>query len=142
MGRVKYLLDANVWSEMARAERNAGVVRRFEAETGYLAMPAPVADELTFGVECLSNGRRRHRLREWLDHVLANYPVLAFDARAAIWHGAERARRRRLGAPAPFVDGMIAAIAVSHNLSLVTHNSPDYTGFTGLRVENWFEPSL
>ncbi len=139
MGRVSYLLDANIWSEMAPVERNPGVVRRFEAETPYLAMPAPVADELTFGVERLSDGKRRHRLREWLDHLLSSYPVLAFDARAAVWHGAERARRQRLGTTAPFVDGMIAAIAVANDLSLVTRNSLDFSGFTGLRVENWFE---
>jgi predicted nucleic acid-binding protein len=27
---MKYLLDADIWSEMARAGRNSGVVRRFE----------------------------------------------------------------------------------------------------------------
>lgn len=135
---MKYLLDANVWSEMARAERNSGVVHRFELETNHLAIPAPVADELSFGVERLADGKRRMALREWLDRMLVSYPVVPFDVRAAVWHGAEHARRHRLGCPAPFVDGMIAAIAVANDLILVTRNHSDFAGFKGLRVEDWF----
>ena len=37
------------------------------------------------------------------------------------------------------VCGMIAAIAVANDLSLVTRNSTDFKDFTGLRVESWFE---
>jgi len=138
MGRVKYLLDANIWSEMARAERNRGVVQRFELDSNYLAMPAPVADELNFGIERLADGKRRTALREWLTELFISYPIMPFDARAAVWHGAERARRQRLGRPAPFVDGMIAAIAVANGLILVTRNYDDFTGFDGLQIENWF----
>ena len=136
---MKFLLDANIWSEMARSECDPRVVRCFERETNHLAIPAPVADELTFGVERLPAGKRRDHLREWLDRILVSYPVLPFDDRAAVWHGAERARRERLGRPPPFINGMIAAIAVANDLTLVTRNSVDFAGFNGLRVENWFQ---
>jgi len=136
---MRYLLDSNVWSEMAGVERNSGVVRRFELEASHLAIPAPVVDELCFGVERLADGKRRRELREWLDQILVCYPIVPFDARAAVWHGAERARRQRLGNPAPFVDGMIAAVAVANELILVTRNNADFSGFDGLRVEDWFK---
>lgn len=138
---MKYLLDANIWSEMARSTRNPGVVRRFELDTNFLAIPSPVVGELSFGVERLADGKRRAALRDWLDQILISYPVVPFDGRAAIWHGAERARRQRLGSPAPFVDGMIAAIAVANDLILVTRNDNDFANFSGLRVENWFQSS-
>jgi len=98
---MRYLLDANIWSKMARAERNAGVVQCFERKTNHLAMPAPVADELSFRVERLADGKRRTALRAWLDQILIGYPVVPFAARAAVWHGAERARRQApaLGQP-------------------------------------------
>lgn len=136
---MKYLLDANIWSEMARSERDPSVVRRFELDTNFLAIPSPVVDELSFGVERLADGKRRAALRTWLDQILISYPVIPFDGRAAIWHGGERARRQRLGNPAPFVDGMIAAIAVANDLILVTRNDSDFANFSGLRVENWFQ---
>jgi predicted nucleic acid-binding protein len=47
---MRYLLDTNVWSEMARPEPMASVRRAFQRYDPQFAMAAPVADELTFGV--------------------------------------------------------------------------------------------
>lgn len=40
--------------------------------------------------------------------------------------------------PLGFADGMIAAIARSNNLLLITRNTADFEYIPGLRVENWF----
>jgi tRNA(fMet)-specific endonuclease VapC len=69
--------------------------------------------------------------------VLASFPVLAYDEAAAHWHGVERARLERLGKPAPYVDGQIAAIAHVNELTLVTVNVKDFVRFSDLDVENW-----
>ncbi len=56
----------------------------------------------------------------------------------AEWHGEERARLERGGRAAPFVDGqMIAAIAVTSGIPLVTANPTDFKSFKGLLVLNW-----
>lgn len=44
-----------------------------------------------------------------------------------------------MGRPRPIVDGMIAAIAATQNLLLVTRNTDDFAGYDGLTAENWFE---
>ncbi|HEY6723423.1 MAG TPA: hypothetical protein VI197_05300 [Polyangiaceae bacterium] len=42
-----------------------------------------------------------------------------------------------LGKPKPFVDGQVAAIAVTNMLPLVTADPKDFRGFKGLRFLNW-----
>ena len=69
--------------------------------------------------------------------VRATLPILPYDERAAEWHGEERARLERAGRMAPFVDGQIAAIAVTSGLPLVTANPIDFKWFKTLTVHNW-----
>ena len=38
------------------------------------------------------------------------------------------------------VDLMIGAIALVHDLTLVTHNTADFRNIPGLRLDNWLEP--
>jgi len=61
-----------------------------------------------------------------------------YDAKAASWHGVERARLEQAGKAPSFADGQIAAIAAVHGLTPVTRNVYDFTNFKRLRVENWF----
>jgi tRNA(fMet)-specific endonuclease VapC len=37
-------------------------------------------------------------------------------------------------------DLMIAAVALVHNLTLVTHNTADYQTIPGLRLDDWLIP--
>lgn len=41
------------------------------------------------------------------------------------------------GRPAPGMDLMIAATALVHDLTLVTHNTQDFENVPGLRIEDW-----
>jgi len=45
-----------------------------------------------------------------------------------------------LGYNAPYADGQIAAIAAVNGLTLVTRNVADFQRFSGLRLDNGFEP--
>jgi tRNA(fMet)-specific endonuclease VapC len=38
------------------------------------------------------------------------------------------------------MDLMIAAVALVHNLTLVTHNTADYQNIPGLRLDDWLIP--
>ena len=35
-------------------------------------------------------------------------------------------------------DSLIAAIALAHSLTLVTHNTRDFAGIADLKIEDWF----
>jgi len=94
--------------------------------------------ELHYGVRRLPRGKRKAELEAFLEEViLPTIPTLPYDERAATRHAEERARLEKLGKTPSFVDGQIAAIAMTHALPVVTANPRDFRGFKGLSVLNW-----
>lgn len=135
-----YLVDTNVISEARKGQKaNPGVQafwRRVDAGDIYLS--ALTIGELRRGLENI-----RHRgdavqtrlLETWLELVTSQYAdrILAFDADCAqVWG--------KLMSPHPQhpIDKQIAAIALIHDLTVVTRNVDDFRG-TGVRMENPFQ---
>ena len=134
---LRYLLDTNVVSELTKPQPNAGVLRWLANEEASCAISAPTLEELVFGCRRLPQGARQTWLLRWLEGLPAQLPVLPFDEAAALWLGAERARRAQAGRPLPRTDGEIAAVAKTNGLTLVTRNTSDFAGFDALAVVNW-----
>ena len=135
---LRYLLDTSIVSSPMSKTPNPRIVKRLDEHGHECAIAAPVWHELTYGCRRLSSGKRRAALEAYLhDVVQASFPILPYDTVAATWHGGERARLERLGQPAPYTHGQIAAIAHAHALVLVTVNVKDFTRFKGLDVANW-----
>jgi tRNA(fMet)-specific endonuclease VapC len=89
----------------------------------------------------LPPGARRDRIRAYLEErVRPTLPILPFDTAAGEWQARERARWKRSGVRPPYADSQIAAIAAVNGLVLVTRNTEDFADFSGLIVENWFDP--
>ncbi|MBI5108364.1 MAG: type II toxin-antitoxin system VapC family toxin [Rhodocyclales bacterium] len=134
-----YLVDTNVVSEVRKGKRaNPGVQRFFQAiEAESLYLPVQTLGEIRRGLE---NIRRRgdlsqaRKLEKWLDLVVADYAdrILSFDEECAqVWG--------RLMSPHHEhpIDKQIAAIALIHDLTVVTRNVDDFRG-TGTRTRNPF----
>lgn len=135
-----YLLDTNVITEVSRGERSNRNVR-----TWYDAMAADqlctsvlVIGEVRAGVEKL-RGRQAERAVTFERHLLLLVDlfadrILGIDRRIAEAWGRLNAR---YGPPA--VDGLIAATALVHRLTVVTRNVRDFEP-SGVAVLNPFEP--
>ena len=133
------LLDTNVLSEPMRQQPDAAVMAQIEAGGHQLHTASVVIHELRYGVQRLPKGRRRQRLDQYIQAVLASgLSVLPYDTTAALWHGEQRASLEARGLKPPFADGQIAAIAVTQGLVLVTRNTSDFDLFDGLQLLNWF----
>lgn len=135
-----YLLDSNVLSEPAKPQPDLRLMEAFERHREASCTAAPVLHELHYGMEKLP----RSKLKGHLDFYLrtlrdSGIPVLSYDADAALWHARERARLIAEGKTPSFEDGQIAAVAAVNDLVLVTRNTRDFAGFSGLRLEDWFE---
>jgi tRNA(fMet)-specific endonuclease VapC len=65
-------------------------------------------------------------------------PILPFDAAAAELYADRRAQL--IATPLADADLRIAAIALTHDLTVVTANVRHFARCPGLRVENWLEP--
>ncbi len=137
---LRYLLDTSIVSIPTWKQPNPHVVEHLIELGPHCAIASPIWHELTFGCKRLPKGKRRTALEAYLRDVVHSFPILPYDEAAADWHGTERARLEKTGRPAPFVDGQIAAIAVIHNLTLVTANDRDFANFSNLSVENWTNP--
>ena len=135
---LKYLLDTNVISVPTKANPNERVMARLQAHKQEIATATIVWHELLYGCRRLPPSKKRQAIEAYLDEVvLPSIPLLPYDAVAARWHAAERARLEKLGQTPPFVDGQIAAIAAVNGLTLVTYNVSDFTNFQDLTVVDW-----
>ena len=137
MAVIRVLLDTNALAEPVRPAPDPAFMKRFKANEAKLAIASVTLHEVVYGVERLSEGKRRELLREYVRDVVLKMTVVPYDAAAADWHARERARLEAKGRTLPYADGQIAAIAVIHSLTLVTANIRDFRGIAGLRVESW-----
>ena len=134
-----FLLDTNVISELVRPKPD-DKVRRWIEETdeSILFLSVLTLGEIRNGVSRLSSGRRRGRLELWLQ---ADLPlrfqdrILPIDAAIADRWGTVSAIAAAKGKPVPVIDGLLAATAIHHNLTLVTRNGADVAG-TGVPTLN------
>jgi tRNA(fMet)-specific endonuclease VapC len=96
--------------------------------------------EILYGYHRLPESKRKQRVRFFIENTLKpNIPVLPYEVAAAEWFATERARLSRMGRLPSYPDGQIAAIAAIHNLTLVTRNVDDFSRFSNLKIENWFD---
>ena len=134
---LKYLLDTNTISEPARPSPNRWLLEHLERNAEAIAIAAPVWHELLFGFQRLPPSAKRTRIEGYLFSSVIDLPILPYDAVAAEWHAAQRARLEAKGRVIPFVDGQIAAVAHVHDLIVVTANLAHFEDFEGLQSENW-----
>lgn len=140
MERVKFILDTNIFSELSKPEPNPRVLKKFQQHRFVSATCAPVLHELRFGLAQLPAGKRRTQLTEFIAGLLDDgIETLAYDRTAAEIHARERAALTAKGTAPAYVDGQIAAIALTHGAAIATRNVDDFKRFPSLRVDNWFK---
>jgi tRNA(fMet)-specific endonuclease VapC len=72
--------------------------------------------------------------------LLADVAVVSFDDTSAKEFGRLRGTLARQGVAVSRIDLMIAAVALTRNLTLVTHNTVDFENIPDLRVQDWLVP--
>lgn len=132
-----YLVDANVLSEPTRPSPDAKVVDWLSANERTLVVDSVVLGELYLGVLSLPAGRRRTGLEHWFEALSRTIVCLPWDAAVSRQWAKLVVALKRKGTPVPLLDGMIAATALEHGLSVVTRNVNDFKP-TGVKVVNPF----
>jgi tRNA(fMet)-specific endonuclease VapC len=92
--------------------------------------------ELWFGAERSDAAHRANNLK-LVDELVAEYQSLPFDNAAARDYASIRAHLSATGQPIGPNDMLIAAIARSHGVTLVTHNVAEFSRVTGLSIDDW-----
>jgi predicted nucleic acid-binding protein len=136
-----FLLDTNVLSAMMNeplppplAAWLGGTPQRFV----YTASICQV--EIFAGIAILPDGRRRRGLEAAANAMFERHfddKIWPFDSISAKAYATVFAGRRQLGLHTKTVDLMIAAIALSHDSSVVTRNVRDFDGCGVGVIDPW-----
>jgi tRNA(fMet)-specific endonuclease VapC len=78
--------------------------------------------------------------RALIAQLRSQFTSLPFDDRAAEEYGRIRAHLLLQGTPIGPNDMLIAAIALANGLTLVTHNTKEFSRVPGLMLEDWQTP--
>lgn len=126
-----YLLDTNVPSELTRERPDPRVVMWLKAQPAKtLFLSAVTIGEIRRGLVVLPASRRRSDLESWFHNDLLNWfrdRILPLTHSVADRWGTLDGQSQMKGSPLNTADGMIAATAAEHSLTLVTRNIKDFS---------------
>ena len=135
----KSLLDTDILSEVSKGinQTVAGHATTYRRAYGFLTLSVVSVMEVIQGYQRVGGSARIQAFR----NAIASEEILTFDQAAADLAGLIAGDLDRVGRPIGRCGPMLAAIAITHNLELVTGNTVHYQrvqqlGFP-LIVANW-----
>jgi len=123
---MKYLVDADVLSEVTKPEPHPAVVRWLRRHERFIAVTPIILGEIEYGIGLTTSARRRNALKRWFAEGLQRLKVCDLDADTASTWAALLVRLRKSGKAMPVKDSLIAASALQHQLTIVTRNISDF----------------
>jgi toxin FitB len=134
-----FLLDTNVPSELTRPESDRQVEKWLdEAADERLFLSVVSLGEMFKGLTILPESKRRQELQRWIDDTLRpwfNGRILPVTESIAERWGILAGECQRKGRGLTMADGLIAATALEHDLTIVTRNVRDFADL-GIGVFN------
>jgi tRNA(fMet)-specific endonuclease VapC len=128
-----YLLDTNTCIGFLNGKPD--VIANFQQQNpSDLYLCSVVKAELLFGA--WASQRSAENLRK-LEPFFKPLVSLPFDDACADYFGRIRAELKSKGQPIGGNDLFIASIALANDLTLVTHNTKEFSKVSGLRLEDW-----
>lgn len=135
---MRYLIDTNVLSELAKDKPDAKVLDWFSSHSqDSLLICTITVGEIAYGIEKKGDSKAKEGLEDWFESVLLDWfkgSIVALDTQVMLTWGKLRASGRTL----PILDSQIAATALVSNAVLVTRNTKDFEDIKGLKLVNPF----
>lgn len=138
---MRLLLDTNVLSEVTKPSPDEGVLRwihGLDEDRTFISIVSIA--EIRRGVALMDSGRKRDALGEWLAHDLPQRfenRIIPVEGAVALAWGDLMALAKQSGRGLASMDGLIAATAVAHQLTLATRNTKDFEGFGVDIINPW-----
>jgi len=131
-----YLLDTNIC--IAWLKKRPSVVERvITAGENQVFLCSPVKAELWYGA-CKSQRVKENQAA--LSAFFSSLATWPFDDEAAFRCGELRAYLARQGTPIGPYDIQIAAIGLTHGMTVVTNNVDEFSRVPNLGIEDWLIP--
>jgi len=132
--RLLYLLDTNVCIIYLQGRSKSVEQRLKSLKRSNITVCSVVKAELFYGSMRSNDLKKALRIQQTFVEQFISLP---FDDRCALIYGKLRAKLASAGTPIGSNDLLIAAIALSNNLILVTHNVREFSRVEGLKFEDW-----
>lgn len=131
---MKYLLDTNICIYIIKKKPESIIKIFSKIKLGDVAISAITIAELYFGLAKSSKPNENTiALQEFLQPLV----TLDFNSDDAVVYGRIRAELEANGQMIGAMDLLIAAIALSRELILVTNNEKEFSRINDLKLENW-----
>ena len=136
-----FLLDTNCISELVRTKPEPRVMDWMRAaDESLLYLSVLTLGEIRKGAAILPQSKRRTYLESWLEldlQVRFSGRILDIDKAVSDRWGWLSAEAQRQGRPLSAIDGLLAATAIHHNLTIVSRNVSDFTHTHALVLNPW-----
>jgi tRNA(fMet)-specific endonuclease VapC len=133
-----HLLDTNACILHLKSPQSGPIYHRLSTlKKSDVVVCSVVVAELLYGA--LHSGNPQKNLSA-VNTFLQLFTSLPFEDADARFHAETREHLAKQGLPIGPNDLMIAAIALRNNLTVVTHNTSEFSRVPGLKVEDWQTP--
>lgn len=133
-----YLFDTDTISQIVRRNPPLSFIKKLASISPEDQFTTTITvGELVYGA--YKSSRPLYFLEKLDKMVWPNINILSFDENAAKIYGKIRAEMEKKGIVLSERDMRISAIALHHNLTVVTGNTRHFSRVYGLRVENWLK---
>ncbi|MFZ2726659.1 MAG: type II toxin-antitoxin system VapC family toxin [Methylococcaceae bacterium] len=131
---MNYLLDSNACIVFLNKRSDKLKQRLEHCQPQQILLCSVVKAELFYGAMKSQNPTASLAKAQ---HFCAHFKSLSFDDKAALVYGKIRSELTAIGQPIGANDFMIAAIALANEVTLITHNTREFSRVSGLLLEDW-----
>jgi tRNA(fMet)-specific endonuclease VapC len=131
---MNYLLDSNACIVFLNKRSDKLKQRLALCEPQQIVLCSVVKAELLYGAMRSQNPQAS---LSKVENFCTNFQSLPFDDEAAGFYGKIRSELSAIGKPIGANDFMIAAIALANEVTLITHNTREFSRVNGLLLDDW-----
>lgn len=136
---MRYLLDKNICIFLINCHPKLVQERFRQVPVELVAVSSVTTSELRYGV---AKSAKQEQNTSALQKFLLPLSVLPYDDEASQEYGPLRVYLEQEGRSIGAMDTMIAAHALSLDLTVVTNNTREFSRVPGIRLEDWSEQNI
>ena len=129
-----YLLDTNICIYAINNRHPRLTNKLLTITPDDIAVSSITVGEMEYGA---AKSKWGNRTRQMMYAFLSNSTALPFDNADAICFGNLRAALALAGTPIGAYDVMIAAQGLTKGLTVITHNTGEFSRVSNLKIEDW-----